>query len=170
MKRYLALIPLLLLAALGARANQSASGWCTTGAQYVLTNGLQSTNLVQASYPQCTVTVTDAVLGTIVTIYSNNSGAPLPNPFLATTIGQWQFYAVNGRYTVTLTNLVTPTGAIAPPVSLPDIILFDCSTDVGCGGGGGTLFPATTVNCATFLGTIDQQLNACNAAVILLGG
>src|SRR5580692_8764217 len=112
MKKFLLLLPLLLLASIAARANQSASGWCTTGAQNVLTNGLASSNLVQASYPQCTVTVTDAVLGTIVPIFSNNSGTVLSNPFLATTIGQWQFYAVNGRYTVTLSNLVTPTGAI----------------------------------------------------------
>src|SRR5271170_7726268 len=108
MKRYLALIPLLLLAALGARANQSASGWCMTGAQYVITNGLSSSNFVQTSYPQCTVTVTDAVLGTLIPanqIFKDNSGTILGNPFLATTIGQWQFYAANGRYTVTLSNL-----------------------------------------------------------------
>jgi hypothetical protein len=135
MKKYLALIPFLLLASLCARANQSASGWCMTGAQNVLTNGLASSNLVQASYPSCTVTVTDAVLGTLVTIFRDNSGTPLSNPFLATTIGQWQFYAANGRYTVTLSNLVTPTGAIAPPVSIPDIILFDCTVANACSGG-----------------------------------
>src|SRR5580704_4725419 len=137
MKRFLAIIPLLLLASFVARANQSASGWCMTGAQYVITNGLSSSNFVQTSYPQCTVTVTDAVLGTIVTIYKDNSNTPLSNPFLATTIGQWQFYAANGRYTVTLSNLVTPTGATAPPVSLPDIILFDCTVAGACTGGGG---------------------------------
>ena len=142
MRKLILLLAITLAAILApaARANQSAQGWCETGQQFVLTNGLASSNYMQANYPQCTVTVYNYGTGTLATIYSNNNAIPtvLANPFTATLIGQWQFYAANGHYTVTLSNLVTPTGVIAPPVSLPDIILFDCTVAGACAGGTGS--------------------------------
>ena len=45
-------IPLVASAQLG-----NVRGWCEDGQQPVVTAGLTSTTLVQASFPQCTVTV-----------------------------------------------------------------------------------------------------------------
>ena len=53
-----------------------------------------------------TVTIKDAATGTALptnTIYSTNTGTPKTNPFTAsTTDGEFEFYAANGRYTVSI--------------------------------------------------------------------
>lgn len=100
-------------------ANQSARGWCELGGQVVVTSGLNSTTTVQASYPACTVTV-NVFGGGLATIFSDNAGTPLANPFTATSSGQWTFFAANGHYTVTLTG-----GGLPSPVALSDILLND---------------------------------------------
>src|SRR5690348_14926816 len=70
----------------------AARGWCEAGAQPVVTSGLVSATLAQASYPQCTVTVFNTG-GGLATIYSSQSGAALSNPFTAQSNGQWIFFA-----------------------------------------------------------------------------
>lgn len=127
MKRILLLLPLLLLlSALPARAQlANARGWCEDGAQNVITSGLTSTTQVQASYPQCTVSVSTHG-GGAATIFSTGSSTPLSNPFTASSNGQWIFYAANGEYDITLSGAGFPS-----PVTYSDVFIG--------GSGGGTI-------------------------------
>ena len=104
---------LFLLLALPAFARTSATGWCSQGNQVVVTSGSQnSTTKVMRSYPACTVTV--AIYGGgAATLYSDNSGTSLANPFTATSTGQWTFFADQNEYTVTLSG-----ASIASPFSI----------------------------------------------------
>jgi len=53
------------------------------------------------SYPGCTITVT-IYGGGAATLYSDDSGTPLANPFTASTVnGAWSFFADPNTYTVT---------------------------------------------------------------------
>lgn len=119
MLRRLAILIAILLAPLAARANQNAQGWCENGAQVVVTSGINSTTKVQKSFPSCTVTVF-LHGGGLATIFSDDVGTPLANPFLASANGRWQFYAANGRYDVRLSN-TNP----ALNVTYSDILLAD---------------------------------------------
>src|SRR5271170_2477331 len=107
-KRLLLLLSIILGFPLLAAANQNAQGWCEVGAQPVVTSGLTSTTLVQASYPACTVTVFIHG-GGVATIFADNSNTPLANPFTATSNGRWLFYAANGRYDIQLSGAGFPT-------------------------------------------------------------
>jgi hypothetical protein len=93
---------LCLSAAAFAQPYGSIFGFCEAGNRTVTTSGLTSTTLVQGSFPACTVTVYNTGFGTLATIYSNNGGTALSNPFTATSSGYWQFFAGNGTYDVTL--------------------------------------------------------------------
>lgn len=128
MKKLLLLLPLLLLCALPAHAQlANARGWCEDGAQNVITSGLTSSTQVQASYPQCTVSVSIHG-GGAATISSTGAGGALSNPFTATTNGQWLFYAANGEYDISLSGAGFPT-----TVTYSDVFI-----NTGGGGGGGT--------------------------------
>ena len=96
-------LSLLLLAALPALAGRSnASGWCEQGNQTVAVPGSSpSTTKVMRSYPSCTVTVTISG-GGAATLYADNSGTPLANPFSANSYGQWTFFADTNHYVVQL--------------------------------------------------------------------
>ena len=96
-------LSLLLLAALPALAGRSnASGWCENGNQTVTVPGSPaSTTKVMRSYPSCTVTVTISG-GGAATLYADNSGTPLANPFSANSYGQWTFFADTNHYVVQL--------------------------------------------------------------------
>src|ERR1041385_9166548 len=84
---------LLLVAALPLLARTNASGWCENGNQTVAVPGSPaSTTKVMRSYPSCTVTVTISG-GGAATLYADNSGTPLANPFSANSYGQWTFFA-----------------------------------------------------------------------------
>jgi len=111
----------LLFLSAPAFARQSAQGWCQVGGQSVVTNGQTSQTKVQRSAPSCTVTV-NVVGGGLATIFSDNAGTPLSNPFTAASNGQWQWYGDNGHYSV-----VTSGGSPALPssVTYPDILLDD---------------------------------------------
>ena len=127
------LIILLIYPALGS-AREAWRGWCEIGGAHVVTSALTSTTTVQKSSTGCLVTV--YVTGsTLATIYSDNNGTPLANPFSAdTTTGMWKFYAANGRYDV------TTTSATLGVVTYSDILICDpadpgsaCGTTVGSG-------------------------------------
>lgn len=136
MKRFLYLLPLLLLSALPARAQlANARGWCEDGAQVVVTSGLSSSTTVQASYPSCTISVS-VHGGGAATIFSDGASTPLSNPFTSQTNGQWIFYAANGEYDITMTG-----GGLPSPVTYSDVFINGGS---GGGGGGGT--PSAPVN------------------------
>src|ERR1043166_6276798 len=96
-------LSLLLLAALPALAGRSnASGWCEQGNQTVAVPGSSpSPTKVMRSYPSCTVTVTISG-GGAATLYADNSGTPLANPFSANSYGQWTFFADTNHYVVQL--------------------------------------------------------------------
>lgn len=118
-KRLFLFAALMIVGALPARANQAVRGWCESGAQPVVLSGLTSTTQVQASYPLCQVSVF-VHGGGLATIFSDNSGTPLANPFTAQTGGQWMFYAANGHYDVTLSG-----AGMSSPVTYSDILLSD---------------------------------------------
>ncbi len=133
------LICALAICAPFAAANGNLSGFCDQGNIKATLSGLTSTNTFLGSYPQCRVQV-NVHGGGLATIYSDNSGTPLANPFTASTVGWWQFYAANGRYDVVLSG--------GTPISLPsawtisDQLIFDYATVNLCTG---TI--ANTINC-----------------------
>src|SRR6266849_1859743 len=155
MKRLLLIILLTLLAPLTARANSNARGWCEDGAQLVITSGLNSTTQVQASFPQCVVTVLIHG-GGAATIYSDNAATPTPlaNPFTASTIGQWNFYVSNGRYDITLSGAGFPA-----PVTYSDVVVSDS-----------TLFTALTQCVVVFTATPVFTTNVCSLFSMTLTG
>lgn len=77
-------------------------GWCEQGNRTITVAGVSSSTLtpVQASFPSCTVTVTNTVGGGTSTVYSTSTGTGLSNPFAADTTGYWYFYAADGNYNV----------------------------------------------------------------------
>jgi hypothetical protein len=117
----------LLLACLGLASaahaqNGSVTGFCTLGATSAQVQGLPSTNRLQGLIPSCQVKVFLAGTQTTATIFSNITGTPLTNPFTASTIGQWSFYATNGEsYDVVLSGGVAPL-VYPGPVSLPGLM------------------------------------------------
>jgi hypothetical protein len=93
---------LLLLLAASAFARTPVSGWCAKGNEVVVTVSTpNSTTKVMRSYPSCTVTVT-IYGGGAATLFSDNSGTSLANPFTANANGSWSFFADANTYTVTL--------------------------------------------------------------------
>lgn len=85
-----------------------------------------------------TVTITTTVAGTLATLYSDNSGDPLTNPFLSNTKGLWYAYADNGRYDVQFSG-GTPA-AIPNAFTEGDQLLIDPLYDAE--------FPSVTQGCA----------------------
>jgi hypothetical protein len=131
-----------------AYANGNLSGFCSQGNIKATVSGLNSTNTLMGSYPRCTVTVT-VHGGGAATIYSDNSGTPLDNPFTASTVGWWQFYAANGRYDVTLSG--------GTPIALPSSwTLFDQP-----------IFDPATYACDPTTTFICQDGNLLNAAITI---
>jgi hypothetical protein len=122
---------LLCLCAIPAKADERAYGFCTPGSQPIVVSGLAAAPNAMAAYAGCTVTVYDAGTTNKTTIYSDNMGTSLGNPFTAnTTTGYWDFYAANGsRVDVVISGAGIPT-----PFTYGDIFLSDSTG----GGGGGT--------------------------------
>lgn len=88
----------MLLLSLPAYARQALSGYCEQGGNTVVVNGVVSTTKVQKSFPSCTVTVYLTGTVTLATLYSDNAGTPLSNPFTAASDGSWTFLADDGVY------------------------------------------------------------------------
>ena len=132
MKRLLILLLFLLGSSTIASARDSAQGWCEEGNRPVITSGLTSTTRVQASHPSCIVTIY-VHGGGLATIYADNNNTPLANPFTARSDGQWQFYANDGRYDVTMSS-----AGFSQTITYSDILLCDpFVAGAVCGGGGG---------------------------------
>ena len=152
----LALPLLLLLSAIPASAQLSnARGWCEAGAQTVTTSGLVSTTFVQASFPQCQISVSVHGGGPAI-IYSTGSSTPLTNPFTSQTNGQWLFYAVTGEYDITMTG-----GGMPSPVTYSDVFIGSS------GGGGGGNYQTIESNNTPQIGR--QILNFLSATNITAG-
>jgi hypothetical protein len=85
----------------------------------------------------CTVTVYQTGTLTLATIYADNIGTPLANPFTANaTSGLWAYYADNGRYDVQFSG-GNPT--ISPSYTLSDYLFLDLAT------------PSNTLSAAAFI-------------------
>lgn len=104
-------------------ANQRVQVFCAVGGKPVVTSGVSSTTRVEASYPFCTINVYNTGSGGVhTTLYSDNSGTALANPFTADANGYGYFYAANGRVDVQISG---GTPSVPAPVTYGDIILFD---------------------------------------------
>lgn len=120
-KRYLIGACLLVFTCTTASARARQFGYCEQGGQKVTTAGTRSSTLVQASNPGCLVTVFQSDGITLASLFSDNSGTVLSNPFQADTLsGYWDFYADNGRYNVQLSG-----GTVQGTIVLGDVILTD---------------------------------------------
>lgn len=64
------------------------------------------------------ITVTN-LDGSAAVIYANNGGAPLTDPLLSDDKGYFEFYAADGRYTLTITKVGITT------ISIADVLLED---------------------------------------------
>ena len=164
MKRFLAAVTVLvaaLLFAAPASARNRAYGFCEEGATVVVSSGIQGVPDVQASYPACTVTVYLTGTLTPATLFSDNSGTPLANPFTASSsTGYWFFYADDGRYDVVLSGAGFPS-----PFTFADVSLNS--------GSGGSVKPSTTDG-IVFVTREGSDTNDClswgSACLTLLGG
>lgn len=140
------------------------NGSCEQGGNKVKTNGIQSSNMWQQSFPACTVTVLIHTTQLPATIYATADGTvPLANPFTATSHGVAAFYATNGVYDVQYSG-----AGIITPFTIPQVELcFNCT---GTGGGGvasvssSNLLPLFNVSVATPTTTPLFQFNAPAAA------
>lgn len=120
MKR-LALVCLLLACTIAsATSRQKLQGYCQNGGTHDLIGGLLSANYFMQNFPSCTVTVYATGTTNLATIYSDNSGTPLANPFTSSSTGLWGFYADVGRYDVRESG-----GGIVSPFTLSDFLLQD---------------------------------------------
>jgi hypothetical protein len=168
MRRLRLLLLSLMLLPTMALARQSAQGDCVLGGKVVVTNGLNSTTKVMASYPSCTVTVSIHG-GGLATIYSDNAGTILANPFTASVAGHWQWYADNGHYDV-LTSGGTPQ-AMPSSFTYSDIILDDTaqnSTSV-CGLSFASNINFTAVACSDFTLTLTGNVTSSSVTSAVTG-
>lgn len=170
------LLGLLILMSAAAQARGLVSGFCEQGNQTITVLGYQSSTAtpVQASYPACTVTVT-IVGGGTATIYSNNSGTPLANPFTignspeTSTNGYWFFYADNGLYNIQFsgTGVTTPftiTRAVFDPVTAGTVTSISGSGPswLSWSIATATTTPAITLSAATGQ-TSHQVIGTCGS-------
>ena len=131
--------------------------------------GYQSstTTPVQRSYPgpaaQVYVYLTGTGSpGTLATIYQDNLGTALANPFSASTLGYWFFYAANGRYDVSCVGAGIPSGRI----TYGDNVLFDQTTSFAAGSG---ISVSTISGLTTITNTGLLSLNSITGAVSIAG-
>lgn len=109
---------------------QAKQGSVQLGGQKVVTQGISSTTSVQTSYPGATVTVFNRGTTTLASIFSDNIGTALSNPFTSSAInGDFIFYAANGRYDVQLSGAGMPATE-----TIPDILLNDPSGNTAITG------------------------------------
>jgi hypothetical protein len=115
MRKFLVFV-FLVLASIPAMAQTgSVTDWCNQGATPAKVSGLNSTNSLQGIVPKCTVTVYLTGTTTLATIFADSNNTPLTNPFTASTIGQWLFYAsTSSCYDVTLSGGLPPNTYPAP--------------------------------------------------------
>lgn len=120
MKRYIAIVMFIVIAASLSAQIAPINGYCDQGGQRVHTSGYRTTEYVSGIIPSCTVTVYLTGTTNLATIYSNSLSAPLANPFTATNSssnnpGYFLFYvAIGTTYDVVLSGGVAPLVYSAP--------------------------------------------------------
>ncbi len=127
---------LLLLCSLPVFGQTAAiTGFCTSGSTPAKTQGLNSTNQMMGIVPSCTFSVYLTGTTTLATIFSDGSGTVLPNPFTASSTGQWLFYsAINQGYDVTLSGGIPVYVGPGWPVTITGLYPAQSITTVaGCG-------------------------------------
>jgi hypothetical protein len=125
----IASLVLLAVCAFPASAMVKAQGDCAQGGYFVTSNGVQSSATFMRSFVNltggvptsgCTVSVYQSGSTTLVTVFSDNAGTVLGNPFTADATGHWGFYAPNGTYDVVLYG-----AGITSPFTIAGVWLFD---------------------------------------------
>lgn len=100
----------------------SITGFCTAGTAQAVTQGMKSTNSLQGVVPRCLVTVYATGTTDLATIYADKNSTPLTNPFTASNIGQWLFYASAGQnFDIVLSGGIPPN-VFPAPVTLTDVV------------------------------------------------
>jgi hypothetical protein len=112
--------------------------FCQTGGQLVVTQGINSTNHVQRSYPSCTVKVYQTGTSTLATIYADSLLTPLANPFTANTDGSFGFFAASTPCYDVVISGGNPGDTLAAPFTFANVCLG------GGGSGGSTFIPCPT--------------------------
>lgn len=132
MRRFFVLVMFTCAALAQAPPRARIQGDCSLGGQKVTTGGLVSTTQVMRSFPSCTVTVYNTGTVTLSTIYSDDAGTPLANPFTADSTGHWFFYANNGNYDAVRSgagfsspSTIAGLPAVAPAQVLPYMNVVD---------------------------------------------
>lgn len=175
----LALIALALCLPLAARAR--LSGFAQQGNQTIQVLGYTSSTAtpVEASYPGATVTV-HITGGGLATLYSDNSGTVLANPFTigvspeTATNGYWFFYVDNGTYDIQFsgTGITTPYTMAAVSAWDPlgagagSVTSVTCPSIVSwltCTFATSTTTPALTIAAASAQ-TSHQVIGTCGSA------
>jgi hypothetical protein len=193
-KLLIAFVVLATAAAFGQGTLAGSNGDCTVGGQQALTQGLPSTATqqigtsnvlngagVQASFPNCSVTVYFTGTLSKASIFSNNLATPTPltNPFTANNDGSWTFFVVPGAcydivistgtgpslpYSRTWSDICIGTGGGGS--GSPGGLINDVQYNTGTGFGGSNLFQFNPVT---------QQVNisgspASGAVLSVTGG
>ncbi len=104
-----------MLIPLRAEARQRFTGICITGNETINANR-------RVHNASCTVRVFDTGTVNLSTIFSDNAGTALANPFTAGTDGFYFFYADDGRYDVQMS---AGTPAISSAKTIGDVRLSD---------------------------------------------
>lgn len=121
MRKILIVLALLISSVFAESQVSAIPGYCTLGASQAMLSGMLSTNYQQGIVPFCTVTVYLTGTVTPATIYSTSTLTPLPNPFPASSLGYWQFYAAPGSgYDVVLSGGISPN-SYSNPVTITDV-------------------------------------------------
>lgn len=171
------LILLMMLAAPAAFPYASFSGWCEQGGQKVTVAGQASTTYTQQSYPNFTASgagpsVTVYATGTTnkLTLYSDNVGTSLANPFPCTSTGQYQFFTTN-----TIADILFSGTGITAFTRSAIAVTDGCPTNSTCDAGYDTLTHACTAAgtgtlylTKTWSGLSTQSL-ACNVYALANG-
>ena len=120
MRKVLFVLAFLISSVFAESQVAAIPGYCTLGASQAMLSGMNSTNYQQGIVPFCTVTV--YLTGTITpaTIYATSTLTPLSNPFTASNLGYWQFYASSASgYDVVLSGGIAPN-SYTNPVTITD--------------------------------------------------
>lgn len=121
MRKILLYVVLLFLPVAAFGQTGALTGYCQLGATSATVSGLNSTNKLQGIIPQCVVTVFNTGTTNKATIFADKNSTALANPFTATTLGQWLFFAaVNQGYDVVLSGGIAPN-VYPSPVTLVDL-------------------------------------------------
>lgn len=131
MKRLILFLLLSAVSCFGQGGLTRIQRFCEIGGRKAVTQGLNSTNNIQESFPLCQVSVYTHGTQTLANIFLDNLSVPTPmaNPFTADTNGKLGFYAGPGCY-----DIVTSGGQANDQFPQPFTYADVC---IQQGGGGG---------------------------------